>query len=226
MKVLLVEDEQALGEAIRIGLKEEAIALDYADNGHEGLIQARRGSYDVIILDVMLPGKNGYEVCQALRRDKITTPILMLTARQGEADEAHALNIGADDFLTKPFSYRVLIARLRALVRRGATPFQSSLLQVGDIELDLTMRTCLRTGSPIELTNREFTILELFMHRPGQVFSKQRILDQVWGFDFEGDANIVEVYIKYLRRKIDEPFGRQTIQTVRGAGYRLAREAL
>jgi two-component system, OmpR family, response regulator len=223
MRVLLVEDELRLAEAIRYGLQAEAIAVDCSFDGEEGLFKAREGSYDAIVLDILLPGRNGYEVCKKLREAGIWTPILMLTARHGEEEEARALNIGADDFLSKPFSYLVLVARLHALVRRGSTP-RPSIICTGNLELDPARRTCLRNGVSIGLTAREFALLELFMRRPGEVLSKQQILDHVWGFDFEGDENIVEVYVGYLRRKIDEPFDQRSIQTVRGVGYRLLRE--
>jgi two-component system OmpR family response regulator len=223
VRVLLVEDELRLAEAIRSGLQAEAIAVDCAFDGEEGLFKAQEGMYDAIVLDILLPGRTGYEVCSKLRESGVWTPILMLTARYGEEYEARALNIGADDFLSKPFSYLVLVARLRALVRRGATP-RPTIMRVGDLELDPARRTCTRNGAAVSLTAREFALLELFMRRPGEALSKQQILDHVWGFDFEGDENIVEVYVGYLRRKIDDPFGRRSIQTVRGVGYRLLRE--
>jgi len=223
MRVLLVEDEVRLVEAIQRGLQADGIGMDAAFDGEEGLFKAQEGTYDVIILDLLLPGWNGYEVCQKLREASIWTPVLMLTARQGEADEARALNLGADDFLSKPFSYLVLVARLRALARRGSTA-RPSVFRAGDLELDPVRRVCVRAGNVIELTAREFSLLEFFMRRPGEVLSKQQLLDHVWGFDFEGYHNIVEVYVGYLRRKIDEPFGQQSIQTVRGVGYRLVQE--
>ncbi len=222
MRVLLIEDEVTLAEAIRNGLQAESIAADCAYNGEEGLFKAREGSYDAIVLDILLPGRTGYEVCKKLREAHIWTPILMLTAHHGEEAEAKALNIGADDFLSKPFSYLVLVARLRALVRRGVSP-RPTVIYSGNLELDPLRRTCRCQGQEINLTAREFALLELFMRRPGEVFSKQHILDHVWGFDFEGDENIVEVYVGYLRRKIDEPFGQRALQTVRGVGYRLLR---
>jgi two-component system OmpR family response regulator len=221
--VLLVEGEVGFIEAMRGGLQAEAISVDYALDGEEGLFKAREGSYDAIVLDIRLPGRNGYEVCQKLREVGVWTPILMLTARQNESDEARALNLGADDFLSKSFSYPVLVARLRALVRRGNIP-RPAAMWVGDLELDPTRRTCRRAGNSIELTAREFALLEFFMRRPGEVLPKQQILDHVWGFDFAGDNNIVEVYVGYLRRKVDEPFGCRSIQTVRGFGYRLFQE--
>ena len=223
MRVLLVEDEIRLAEAIRNGLQAESIAVDCAFDGEEGLFKAQEGSYDAIVLDILLPGRNGYEVCAKLREAGIWTPILMLTARHGEEYEARALNIGADDFLAKPFSYLVLVARLRALVRRGSSP-RPAIIRIGDLELDPARRTCVRAGRAVSLTTREFALLELLMRKPGEALSKQQILDHVWGFDFEGDENIVEVYVGYLRRKIDEPFGQRSIQTIRGLGYRLVKE--
>jgi len=223
MRVLLVEDEIRLAEAIRNGLLAESIETDCAFDGEEGLFKAQEGSYDAIVLDILLPGRNGYEVCTKLREAGIWTPILMLTARHGEEYEARALNIGADDFLAKPFSYIVLVARLRALVRRGSSP-RPALIRIGDLELDPARHTCTRAGQAVTLTTREFALLELLMRKPGEALSKQQILDHVWGFDFEGDENIVEVYVGYLRRKIDEPFGRRSIQTIRGLGYRLVKE--
>ncbi len=223
MRVLLVEDELGLVEAIRLGLQAEAISVDCAFDGEDGLFKAQEGVYDAIVLDLMLPGRNGYEICTKLREAEVWTPILMLTARDQEDTETRALNIGADDFLAKPFSYPVLVARLRALARRGATP-RPTVIRVGNLELDPTRRTCTRESVAISLTAREFSLLEFLLRRPGAVLSKQQILDHVWGFDFEGDENIVEVYIGYLRRKIDEPFRQRSIQTVRGVGYRFLRD--
>lgn len=220
--MLLIEDEPSLVKAIQSGLQAESIAVDCSYDGEEGLFKAQEGSYDAIVLDILLPGRTGYEVCKKLREAEIWTPILMLTAHHGEEPEAKALNIGADDFLSKPFSYVVLVARLRALVRRGASP-RPIVIHSGNLELDPLRRTCRYEGHEINLTAREFALLELFMRRSGEVLSKQHILDHVWGFDFEGDENIVEVYVGYLRRKIDEPFGQRSLQTVRGVGYRLVR---
>ena len=223
MRVLLIEDERGLVEAIQIGLQAEAISVDCAFDGEDGLFKAQEGDYDAIVLDLMLPGRNGYEICTKLREAEVWTPILMLTARDQEDTETRALNIGADDFLAKPFSYPVLVARLRALARRGATP-RPTVIRVGNLELDPARRTCTRESVAISLTAREFSLLEFLLRRPGAVLSKQQILDHVWGFDFEGDENIVEVYIGYLRRKIDEPFRQRSIQTVRGVGYRFLRD--
>jgi DNA-binding response OmpR family regulator len=176
-----------------------------------------------MVLDIMLPGMNGYQVCAALRDQGNWTPILMLTAKDGEYDEAEALDTGADDFLSKPFSYVVLLARLRALVRRGATQRRAALT-VGDLHLDPADRSCHRGAESVKLSPREFAVLEYLMRRAGQVVSKAELLDHVWDFGFTGDANVVEVYVGYLRRKLDAPFGRHTIETVRGAGYRMVEE--
>ncbi|MBM4258109.1 MAG: response regulator transcription factor [Deltaproteobacteria bacterium] len=224
MRVLVVEDERSLLSALQGALQAEGIDVDTAADGEEGLFKAMEGSYDVVVLDLMLPGRNGDEICAALRKKEVWVPILILTAYQGEQFEARALNVGADDFLVKPFSSLVLIARLHALVRR-ANGTRAMSLRVGDLEIDPARHVCLRAGTVISLTGREFSLLEMLMRRAGEVLPKQRIVDHVWGFDFDGDWNVVEVYIRYLRRKIDLPFGRQSIQTIRGVGYRLLREA-
>jgi DNA-binding response OmpR family regulator len=223
MRILVVEDEVRLAEAVRRGLEAEGFAVDVAHDGNDGLWRARvgKGTYDAIILDIMLPGMNGFRVCSAIREQEDWTPILMLTAKDGELDEAEALDTGADDFLHKPFSYVVLLARLRALLRRGA-PERPTQLSAGDLRLDPAEHRCWRGDTELVLTAREFSLLELLMRRTGQVQSKSQILDHVWDPAFDGDANIVEVYIGYLRRKIDVPFGRKAIETLRGAGYRLA----
>ena len=194
--------------------------MDVVADGLEGLWRAREQSYAAIVLDIMLPKLNGYALCRQLRAEEIWTPILMLTAKSGEYDEAEALDTGADDFLTKPFSYVVLVARLRALVRRGAGP-RPVAVTVGDLVLDPARRTCTRAGEPIALTSREFSLVELLARRAEEVVPKLEILDQVWGSEFPGDPNVVEVYVGYVRRKIDIPFGRSSLVTVRGAGYRL-----
>jgi two-component system OmpR family response regulator len=193
-------------------------------DGIDGLWQATEtpyGAYDVVILDIMLPGLNGYEVCRTLRSREVWTPILMLTAKDGEYDQADALDLGADDYLTKPFSFVVLIARLRALIRRGA-PERPAVLTAGDLALDPAERRVTRAGHPIAVTPREFAMLEFLMRHRGQAMTKTAILENVWDAHFTGDPNIVEVYIGYLRKKIDHPFDRATIETVRGAGYRIA----
>ncbi|MGI9292854.1 MAG: response regulator transcription factor [Pseudomonadales bacterium] len=220
MRILLIDDDLKLAEEIRRRLQAEGILVDCAFDGEDGLFKGQEGCYDAIILGVILPGKSGYEVCERLREANVWTPILMLTIVNSETEEAQALNIGADDFISKPFSYPILTARLRALIRRGGKP-RPVILCLGDLHLDPARRTCIRAGRSIKLTETEFALLELFMRRPGEVLSKPAILDHVWGFDFEGDYNLVEVYVGYLRRKIDEPFGYHSIQTVRGAGYRL-----
>lgn len=220
VRLLLVEDEERLAAAIAAGLTAEGFTVDTARNGTEGLWRAIEGDYAALVLDILLPDLSGYEICAALRQRQIWVPILMLTAKDGEQDEARALDTGADDFLSKPFSYLVLVARLRALVRRGAQ-LRSAVISVDDLELDPATRACRRAGCDISLTPRELALLELLMRRRGEVVSKDEILDRVWGPDFQGAANVVEVYIGYLRRKIDAPFGRSSLETLRGAGYRL-----
>ncbi|MEO7731586.1 MAG: response regulator transcription factor [Kofleriaceae bacterium] len=220
MRLLLVEDEERLAAAIAGGLAAEGFAVDAVRNGAEGLRRAIEGQYAAIVLDILLPGMNGYEICAALRGRQMWVPILMLTAKDGEHDEAKALDLGADDFLSKPFSYVVLVARLRALVRRGSGA-RPVVLCVDDLELDPVTRRCRRAGHDIALTPRECALLAALMRCCGDVLSKQRILDEVWGLDFQGAPNVVEVYIGYLRRKIDTPFGRASLETLRGVGYRL-----
>ncbi|MCP4961728.1 MAG: response regulator transcription factor [Actinomycetia bacterium] len=220
MRVLVVEDELAMADSIRRGLEAEGMAVDVAHDGETGLWMARENSYDVILLDIMLPKINGYVVCKTLRDEENWTPVLMLTAKQGEFDEAEGLDTGADDYVTKPFSFVVLLARLRALVRRKVAE-RPTVLTIGDLVLDPASREVARGDVPIDVTAREFSILEHLMRRPGEVVSKTAILDAVWDLNFDGDTNIVEVYVSSLRKKIDAPFGRKSIQTVRGAGYRL-----
>lgn len=220
MRVLVVDDEERLAAAVRLGLEAEGIAVDVANNGVDGLWRARENSYDAIVLDIMMPGMSGYRVCQTLRDEGDWTPVLMLTAKDGEWDEVEALDTGADDYLTKPFSSAVLLARLRALVRRGARE-RPVVLEAGDLTVDPASRTVHRGGQPIELTSREFAVLDFLIRRKGEVVSKTEVLSNVWDDDFDGDPNIVEVYVRHLRNKIDRPFGRDSIETVRGAGYRL-----
>ncbi len=220
MRVLVVEDEAPLAEGLRDGLEAEGFAVDVASDGLDGLWMAREHPYAAIVLDIMLPGLNGYRVCATLRQEGIWTPILMLTAKDGELDEAEALDTGADDYLTKPFSFVVLLARLRALMRRGV-PERPSVLEAGDLRLDPATRTVQRGDVAVEMTSRETALLEFLLRRQGHVLSKQTILDNVWNDEFEGDPNIVEVYIRRLRNKLDRPFGRAAIETIRGAGYRL-----
>ncbi|MEV0698667.1 response regulator transcription factor [Saccharopolyspora sp. NPDC050389] len=220
MRVLVVEDEKRLAETLQWGLEAEGYAVDLAHDGVEGLELAQLYPYQVIVLDIMLPKLNGYRVCAALRGRGVSTPILMLTAKNGEYDEAEALDTGADDFLSKPFSYVVLTARLRALTRRGAVG-AAAALTFGDLALDPAKRTCRRAGQPVALTAKEFAVLECLLRHKGQVVAKHEILEQVWDLAYRGDPNIVEVYVSALRRKVDAPFGRRTIATVRGVGYRL-----
>jgi len=223
VRILVVEDEKKLAASLRRGLEADGFAVDVALRGDDGLWMAREHDYDGMVLDIMLPGMNGYKVCETLREDGNWTPILMLTAKDGELDEAEALDTGADDFLRKPFSHLVLVARLRALLRRGARE-RPVELTADDLLVDPNQRRCWRDGTEIELTSREFSVLEYLIRNAGTVVSKQDILDHVWDYDFEGAPNIIEVYVRHLRRKIDEPFGRASIQTVRGAGYRLIRD--
>ncbi len=222
-RILVVEDEQRLAAAIKRGLENEGFAVDVALGGVDGQWMAEQGVYDAILLDIMLPDRSGYEVCANLRRAKNWTPILMLTARDGARDEVRALDTGADDYLTKPFSFMVLVAHIRALLRRpgGERP---AVLEAGDLRLDPAARRLYRNNTGIELTTREFAVLHFLMSHAGDVVSKSQILDHVWDFAFDGDPNIVEVYVRRLRRKIDEPFGTISIDTVRGSGYRLNRD--
>ena len=221
MRVLIVEDEERLAEGLRKGLEAEGFAADVATNGTDGLWMAREHPYDAIVLDIMLPGLNGYRVCATLREEGVWTPILMLTAKDGEFDEAEALDTGADDYVTKPFSYVALVARLRALVRRGASE-RPAVLGAGDLRFDPGARRAYRGEVEVPLTAREMALLEFLLRRKDDVVSKTEIVDHVWDGAFEGDLNIVEVYVGHLRNKLDRPFGRNAIETVRGAGYRLA----
>ncbi|PVE06192.1 response regulator transcription factor [Streptomyces scopuliridis] len=220
MRVLVVEDEPHIAAAVERGLRAEGFGVDTAEDGEKGLLLARRNEYAVIVLDLMLPGRNGYDVCRTLRASDVMTPVLILTAKDGEYDEADALDLGADDYLTKPFSFVVLLARIRALLRRGA-PQRPAVLTAGDLWLDPGAHRCGRGESLLELTPREFALLEYLLRHPDTVVSKTELLAEVWDAWFEGDPNIVEVYVGYLRRKIDTPFGRAAIETVRGVGYRL-----
>jgi two-component system OmpR family response regulator len=221
VRVLVVEDEVRLAEFIQEGLNAEGFDVELTHDGLDGLWRARERPYDAIVLDILLPGMNGYKVCRTLREEGVWTPILMLTAKSGEYDEAEALDTGADDFLSKPFSFVVLAARLRAVARRGATPRPPELV-AGDLTLDPVHRTCRRGDVPIELTRREFALLEALVRHAGDGVAKARLLSEVWGDEFDGDDNVVEVYVRYLRRKVDRPFGRRSLQTVRSiSGYRL-----
>lgn len=218
--MLVVEDEERFAAGLRDGLEAEGFAVDVALDGVDGLWMARENTYDAIVLDIMLPRLNGYRICRELRGAGDWTPILMLTAKEGEWDEIEGLDTGADDYLTKPVSYAVLLARLRALLRRDAHQ-RPAVLTAGDLRLDPATRTVTRAGRDIEVTARELAVLEFLLRRAGEAVSKRTILDHVWGDDFEGDPNIVEVYVRRLRNKVDRPFGRRSLVTVRGHGYRL-----
>ncbi|HVW32784.1 MAG TPA: response regulator transcription factor [Acidimicrobiia bacterium] len=216
MRLLVVEDEERLTDALKRGLEAEGFAVDVAANGTDGLWLATEQSYDVIILDIMLPGINGLKICRTLREKRIWTPILMLTAKDGELDETEALDTGADDFLSKPFSYPVLLARIRALVRRSAGE-RPTVLVAGDLELDPATHTCRKAGEEVKLTTRELSVLEYLMRRAGEVVSKSDVLNHVWDFAYEGGENVVEVHVSALRRKL----GADVVETVRGGGYRV-----
>jgi two-component system OmpR family response regulator len=220
VKVLLVDDDVHLAGAVRRGLTAEGFTVQVAADGPEGLWRGREGGYDLILLDIMVPGMNGYRVCAELRRSGVRTPILMLTAKDGDLDEAEALDTGADDYLRKPFSFPVLVARVRALLRRAAQGDPPPLV-VGDLRLDLRGGRALRAEQPVPLTAREFALLTYLVRRAGRVVSKHEILDGVWDDAFEGDPNVVEVYVARLRRKLDGAGGPRLIETVRGMGYRL-----
>ena len=220
MKVLLVEDEARLAGVVKEGLAAEGFVVEVVSDGITGLWAATENSYDAIVLDIMLPGLNGYDVLKQIRSRKIWTPVLMLTAKDGEYDQTDAFDLGADDYLTKPFSFLILMARLRALVRRGA-PERPVLITVGTLVLDPARRLVARGGVPVPLTAREYGLLLYLMRHAGDVVSKAQILDNVWDSAYEGSDNIVEVYIGYLRKKLDAPFNLNTLRTVRGLGYRL-----
>ncbi|GAA1642968.1 response regulator transcription factor [Actinoplanes couchii] len=220
MRILLVEDERDLAASLRAGLQRESYAVDVAHDGRDGWTMAQLHRYHLFVLDLMLPGLNGFQLCARIREAGLTAPILVLTAKDGEYDEAEALDTGADDYLTKPFSHVVLLARLRALLRRRPGP-ASSELRVGDLVLDPARRRCLRGSTEIPLTEKQFAVLATLARRAGEVVSKTEIIDEVWDMAFDGDINIIEVYVSALRRRVDLPFRRRSIQTVRGAGYRL-----
>mgnify|MGYP003589797884 CR=1 FL=1 len=223
MRLLLVEDDRSLAEVTRRGLTGEGHVVDLARDGREGCIKAVHGEYDVVILDIMLPLMNGYDILKEMRAKDVWTPVLMLTAKDGEWDQADAFDLGADDYLTKPFSFVVLNARLRALARRGGAERPAQLTARG-LVLDPATHLVRRADTNIDLTPREFNLLAYLMQQRGAVVTKAQILDGVWGPDHDGDPNVVEVYVGYLRKKLDAPFGENTIQTVRGVGYRLAME--
>ena len=223
MRILFIEDEDRLRAALCRGLRADGYDVEAASTGSEGLRLAQEQRFDIIVCDILLPHVNGFQMCKRLREQGIWTPILMLTAKDGEWDEAEALDAGADDYLTKPFSYVVLLAHLRALARRGthAPENGSTVLRAGDLSLDYRGRRCARGEEEILLSRREFDLLRVLLARQGQAISKDELIAMIWGAEFNGDPNIVEVYISYLRKKIDAPFGCQSLQTVRGFGYRL-----
>lgn len=221
MRLLVIEDEPLIAQSLVDGLTGEGYAVDHADNGVDGLWMAQENGYDAIVLDILLPKMNGFKVCETLRANGSTTPILMLTAKDGEYDQAEGLDVGADDYLTKPFSFVVLTARLRALLRRGSVG-TSAVLEVGDLSIDASRHVCRRGPADIALTPREFALLHYLMLNHDRCVTKRELIEHVWGDD-ELEANVIQVYIGYLRRKIDEPFDRSSIETVRGMGYRLVR---
>jgi two-component system, OmpR family, response regulator len=223
MRVLVVEDETRLASYLRTGLEAEGFAVDIAPDGGEALWFAREHEYDAILLDIMLPVLNGYKVCETLRAEENWTPILMLTAKDGEWDQVEALDTGADDYVTKPFSFDVLLARLRSMLRRAVHERPTSLT-VGDLVLDPAARRVSRGEVELELTTRELSLLEYLMRRQGDVVSRQQIFAHVWDHHFDGDPNIIDVYIARVRRKVDKPFDRNSIETVRGVGYRMVDE--
>ena len=223
MRILIVEDEVKMAGLLRRGLLEEGHAVDVATTGGEALVRAGATEYDAILLDVMLPGGDGFQVCRQLRRQGVWSPVLMLTARDGVEDRVAGLDTGADDYLTKPFSFAELLARLRALARRGAVE-RPALLEVGDLRLNPATRQVWRGGTEIHLSVKEFALLETFMRRPGQVLSRFDLLEHAWDYAYENRSNVVDVYVRYLREKIDRPFDRASLETVRGVGYRLRKE--
>ena len=220
MRLLVAEDEPRMAGLLRRGLQEEGYSVDVATSGTDALWLAREVDYDAIVLDVMLPGVDGFEVCRQLRRDDRWAPVIMLTARGDVADRVRGLDAGADDYLPKPFSLVELCARLRALVRRSCQA-RPAVLQVGTLRLDPASRRVWRGEMPVTLSATEFSLLELFMRHPGEVLTRSRILEHVWDFAYDAVSNVVDQYVGYLRRKIDRPFGREDLETVRGAGYRL-----
>lgn len=220
MRVLVVEDDVKMAGLIRRGLREEGLSADVAIKGEDALWMAGATEYDAIVMDVMLPGIDGFETCRRLRSDGVWSPVLMLTARDGVEDRIAGLDGGADDYLTKPFSFGELLARLRALARRGRIE-QSVVLQAGDLTLDPASRRVRRGDHDVELSAKEFSLLETFMRRPGEVLDRFQLLEHAWDYEYENRSNVVDVYVRYLREKVDRPFDRESIETVRGAGYRL-----
>jgi two-component system, OmpR family, response regulator len=224
MRVLIVEDELRMAGLIRRGLVGEGLAADVAENGEDALWMAGASEYDAIVLDVMLPGIDGYETCRRLRKDGVWAPVLMLTARDSVEDRVAGLDTGADDYLVKPFAFAELLARLRALARRGDL-VRPSVLEAGDLRLDPASRRVWRGDAEIQLSAKEFALLETFMRRPGSVLDRLVLLEHAWDGEYENRSNVVDVYVRYLREKIDRPFGIESIETVRGAGYRLRSDA-
>jgi two-component system OmpR family response regulator len=222
MRVLIVEDEVKMAALIRRGLREEGMAVDVTERGEDALWMAGSTDYDAIVLDVMLPGIDGFETCRRLRDDGVWAPVIMLTARDAVGDRVAGLDGGADDYVTKPFSFAELLARLRALARRGPAE-RPVLLEVGELRLDPATRQVWRGEEEISLSAKEFSLLEVFMRRPGEVLSRLQLLEHAWDYGYENRSNVVDVYIRYLREKVDRPFGADSIETVRGAGYRLRR---
>jgi two-component system OmpR family response regulator len=223
MRILVVEDEVKMAALIRRGLREEGMSVDVAERGEDALWMAGSTEYDAIVLDVMLPGIDGFETCRRIRGDGVWSPVLMLTARDAVEDRVAGLDGGADDYLTKPFSFAELLARLRALARRGPVE-RPVLLEAGDLRLDPATRQVWRGETEIPVSAKEFSLLEAFMRRPGEVLSRYQLLEHAWDYDYENRSNVVDVYVRYLRKKIDQPFGGDSIETVRGAGYRLRKE--
>jgi two-component system, OmpR family, response regulator len=220
MRVLIVEDDLRMGAAIRRGLQAEGVVADVATRGEDALWMAAATEFDAVVLDLMLPGIDGFETCQRLREDGVWAPIIMLTARDAIEDRVEGLDRGADDYLVKPFSLVELLARLRALARRGRAE-RPPALEVGDLRMDPATQQVWRGDEEIRLSRKEFVLLETFMRRPGEILSKFQLLEWAWDYDYENRSNVVEVYVRYLREKIDRPFGKESIETVRGAGYRL-----
>ena len=223
MRVLIVEDDVKLAAAIRRGLQAEGVVADVAGRGEDDLWMAEATEFDVVLLDVMLPGIDGFATCRRLREDGVWTPIIMLTARDAVEDRVQGLDQGADDYLVKPFSLAELLARLRAVARRGPVE-RPVVFEVGDLRLDPTTRQVSRGGTEIDLSPKEFALLETFMRRPGEVLSQFQLLEHAWDYEYENRSNVVEVYVRYLREKIDRPFGVHSLETVRGAGYRLRKD--
>jgi two-component system, OmpR family, response regulator len=225
VRVLIVEDEIKMASLIRRGLRGEGLSADVAIKGEDALWMSQSSNYDVIVLDVMLPGIDGFETCRRLREEGVWAPVLMLTARDAVDDRVAGLDGGADDYLTKPFSFAEMLARLRALARRGPIE-RPAVLEVGDLRLDPAARRVWRGDTEVSLSAKEFQLLETFMRHPGEVLSRYQLLEHAWDYDYENRSNIVDVYVRYLRDKIDRPFGRKSLETVRGAGYRLDDEAV